>query len=97
MRVGDYKEFCRDAGETETSVYRECAGISVIEAAEKEQVLQLVDCILTDQPARAGPTRLIEDRIQLGNTDPVRHADRRMSPKMRRTAQRIVIRQVDRG
>ena len=74
----------------ETCLHAECAGISVIEAAEKEQVLQLVDRILTNQPARAGPTQLIEHCMQLENSDPVRHADRWMSLEMCRTAHRIV-------
>ena len=68
----------------------ECAGISIIEPVEREQVLKLVDRVLADQPTNPGPTRLIEHRIQLTADEPVRQKPRRMAPGVLEAAHRIV-------
>ena len=57
------------------SIKVECEGHNV---APEEQVLDLVDRILVDQPANPGPTRLIEHKIRTTSDESVSHKQRRM-------------------
>ena len=53
-------------------------------------MLDLVNRILADQLDDPAPTRLIEHKIRTSSDEPVRHKQRRMSPKVREQALRIV-------
>ena len=57
---------------------------------EREQVSELVDRVLANQPTDLGPTRLIKHRIQLTSDKPVRHKPRRMASGFLEATHRIV-------
>ena len=55
---GEWRAFA-EAGDSETAtIFAECAGISTLEARERECVTRLLEGILTKQSAESGVTRL---------------------------------------
>ena len=79
---GDWHAFSGKGSGDSIVLYGECAGICELGESEKDRMDRLIDEILARQTGELGLTDLIEHRIELTDTMPIRHKFRRMSPRM---------------
>ena len=79
---GEWHAFSGKGSGDSIVLYGECAGICELGESEKDRMDRLIDEILARQTGELGLTDLIEHRIELTDTMPIRHKFRRMSPRM---------------